>query len=79
MKCKGCEERYLGCHDHCEAYLEWKKEQEEKKQLFAMQREISKLFREFYSEKHKRVTSGCSTRRKMEKTNGGKKNARYKK
>lgn len=22
--CKGCEERYPGCHDHCEAYLKVK-------------------------------------------------------
>jgi hypothetical protein len=20
VKCKGCEQRYLGCHDHCEDY-----------------------------------------------------------
>ena len=24
--CKGCEERYPGCHDHCEKYAKWKAE-----------------------------------------------------
>lgn len=24
--CKDCEERYVGCHSKCVAYLEWKKE-----------------------------------------------------
>lgn len=23
-KCKGCEERTLGCHDNCQAYAEYK-------------------------------------------------------
>lgn len=26
-KCQNCKERHIGCHDHCESYQEWKKEQ----------------------------------------------------
>ena len=26
--CKGCEERYLGCHDRCPKYAEFKKRHE---------------------------------------------------
>lgn len=25
-KCKDCKDRYLGCHDKCQSYLEWKKQ-----------------------------------------------------
>lgn len=38
-ECKGCEERYVGCHDNCEyykAYKQWlkdKKEQEQKARM----------------------------------------------
>lgn len=31
--CKGCETRYLGCHDKCETYLDAKREAEELKEL----------------------------------------------
>lgn len=27
--CKGCTDRYLACHDHCEGYQSWRKEQDE--------------------------------------------------
>lgn len=27
MSCKGCTERSVGCHCTCEAYLNWKQEQ----------------------------------------------------
>lgn len=26
--CKGCEKRYLACHDKCETYQEYKRERE---------------------------------------------------
>ena len=26
--CKGCADRNPGCHDHCEAYKEWKAERD---------------------------------------------------
>jgi len=29
--CRGCEKRYLGCHDHCEDYKAFKAEIEERK------------------------------------------------
>lgn len=29
--CKGCEERHIGCHSHCETYAELKKRIEEDK------------------------------------------------
>ncbi|MBR6289228.1 MAG: hypothetical protein IKR19_07835 [Acholeplasmatales bacterium] len=28
-KCKGCTKRYLGCHDKCESYQEYKRKREE--------------------------------------------------
>ena len=28
-KCKGCQERQVGCHAKCESYLSWKKAHEE--------------------------------------------------
>jgi len=30
--CKGCEERYIGCHDSCLKYGAWKEEREKVKQ-----------------------------------------------
>ena len=29
MKCKGCQDRYVGCHSVCEYYLEYAKERDE--------------------------------------------------
>lgn len=29
--CKGCEDRYPGCHDKCENYKAWKKKHDEAK------------------------------------------------
>ena len=29
--CKGCEDRYLACHDYCDRYKKWKKYVEETK------------------------------------------------
>lgn len=31
--CKGCDKRYLGCHDSCESYLNAKAEYEKEKAL----------------------------------------------
>lgn len=29
LKCQECKERFIGCHDVCEHYLQWKKENDE--------------------------------------------------
>lgn len=28
--CKDCEERYYGCHSHCQEYITWSKKRQEK-------------------------------------------------
>lgn len=30
--CKGCPDRYPGCHDHCDKYQEWKAKYQEGKE-----------------------------------------------
>ncbi len=32
-KCKGCQDRHPGCHDHCESYQQVKKGVDQKKNL----------------------------------------------
>lgn len=29
-KCMNCEERFPGCHDHCDSYKEWRKKYDER-------------------------------------------------
>lgn len=43
--CKGCTERYLGCHDHCEKYKEAYKREKLKKDAADKQRNINYLLR----------------------------------
>ena len=31
--CKDCEERHPACHGKCEKYIEWKKDEAEKKEI----------------------------------------------
>ena len=38
--CKGCADRYSGCHDRCGGYQEWKKEREEIREASHHQKEI---------------------------------------
>jgi predicted Fe-S protein YdhL (DUF1289 family) len=40
--CLDCQKRYLGCHSECQEYLDWVKENEErKKQIFDQKRKES--------------------------------------
>lgn len=34
--CRGCQERYLACHDHCERYQSWKKMWEAGKKKYGL-------------------------------------------
>ena len=59
--CLGCKERYIGCHDRCDAYLEYKKllaeykcEINKAKQLDAELNEVSKQRFEKYLRNKKR-------------------------
>ena len=33
MSCKGCEKRYVGCHDNCEEYREFRRKLDEQKEV----------------------------------------------
>lgn len=37
--CKGCCERYAGCHAHCEKYLAWKREYDALKARIRLEKE----------------------------------------
>lgn len=37
--CKGCTERHIGCHAHCEQYLSWRREYDELKARIRLERE----------------------------------------
>lgn len=43
--CKGCPDRYYGCHDHCEKYNQWKERLHERK---AREKEYKQQAREEY-------------------------------
>lgn len=44
-KCKGCTERYSGCHTQCEDYKEYIKGLEEKKQIIKAAKSKDKEYR----------------------------------
>lgn len=53
--CKGCKERYSGCHDYCELYLKQKKKHnDEKKYLQRQQKQNRDIFLT-YVEKNTRL------------------------
>lgn len=49
ITCKGCEKRYIGCHDKCEAYLEFKEE----RALISKNRQLEKIVRQHSSARKK--------------------------
>lgn len=51
--CKGCEERKIGCHDKCKAFLEAKAKNEEER--VAYQNEM--LLKDFYVNRRFRMTN----------------------
>ena len=53
--CKGCEDRYIGCHDSCFRYGKWKEEREVEK---ARRREYYEQLR-FFSDIEKGGIKRC--------------------
>lgn len=49
--CKNCPDRYLGCHDHCERYLEDKKKRLDQKEEIRRQNNGNEQLRAIYSKK----------------------------
>ncbi len=45
--CKGCKERYSGCHSMCLYYQNWKEEHEAKKESLYGQRQKESMVTEF--------------------------------
>ena len=58
--CRGCEDRYLGCHDKCEKYQEDKRLSEEASRRVA---EKKKFEATFYAEHRKACTRALKKKR----------------
>ena len=41
--CKGCKDRFVGCHSKCDGYASWKAEQDEKREERQKAREQNSL------------------------------------
>ena len=44
MTCKDCKDRYIGCHDRCEKYQQFKKENEIKREQQRIQQSIKNSY-----------------------------------
>lgn len=58
--CKDCEERHPACHGKCKKYIEWKKEEAEKKEIRKKEMPVSITVGSFLgnaisSKKHRRL------------------------
>ena len=52
--CKGCGNRYPGCHSHCEKYIAEKQAYEERMEVLRKEREIRNgLYNEMYNTMNK--------------------------
>lgn len=51
--CKECTNRYLGCHDKCTNYKEYKKSEDDRKALIRKNRDRQN---EIFKYKHERIT-----------------------
>ena len=61
-KCKGCTERYSGCHDHCESYKAYRKELDD----YAEKKRKAKEENAPFAEKKRRVvTKALRTKGKL--------------
>lgn len=40
--CLGCEDRELGCHAHCQSYIEWTKRKDEIKAVDRRERDVAR-------------------------------------
>lgn len=56
--CKGCEDRYPGCHDHCEKYIEEKAICDKKKKEAKLKKEYSHYHADRYDETMSRLALG---------------------
>lgn len=52
--CKGCKDRYVGCHDKCDKYLAFRKQLDERN---AKEHAESKVFGDFLACERNRSTS----------------------
>ena len=53
--CRGCEDRHTACHDHCDKYLQSKKDLEERKKQIEEGRKKDKLYADYKRERRRRV------------------------
>ena len=51
--CKECTDRYLGCHDRCNTYIDYKKSEDERKAIIKKNRDKQG---EIFKYKHERIT-----------------------
>lgn len=48
--CKGCTERYSGCHAKCEGYSTWKQAWLDRKEALYGEQKRDRMLRDFYSD-----------------------------
>ena len=53
--CKGCEDRYSGCHAVCEAYITWAAEMRKRKEAVCGKAERERMLNEFSTDGYSRV------------------------
>ena len=46
--CRGCTERYTGCHSNCLGYLAWKNELDQKKEALYGEKKRTCMLNDFY-------------------------------
>ena len=44
MSCKGCQDRYVGCHSKCEKYKQFKKENDIKREQQRIQQSVKNSY-----------------------------------
>lgn len=55
--CKGClpPKRYPGCHDHCDGYISWAKQNEEEKTRMHNLKKVDRAFYEYRIEQNRKI------------------------
>lgn len=53
--CKGCADRYAGCHSNCLKYIGWKQDHEAKLQNLREQKQLDKLLFDNQVSRNKKV------------------------
>ena len=63
--CKGCEDRFVGCHQRCEKYISWKAKYDERTAQIRKQKEIdSRLSEHFDNSRDKAIRNNGRCRHK---------------